>query len=111
MPVRLVAGLLCIAALAARGSALAHDENVYLSLQGGRSFTRLTDVREVGGSFEPGTTAEQPTLKDANLYGAKFGVYSRSGVLGLEGEVADGCDTAGRGSRLSAVTFPRWVGS
>ena len=87
MHVRLVAGLLCSAALAGSGSALAHDENVYFSVQGGRSFTKLTDIREVGGSFEPGTTAEQPSLKDANLYGAKFGVYSRTGVLGLEGEV------------------------
>lgn len=68
-------------------SALAHDENIYFAVQTGAAFTSLNNIRDVGGSFEEGTTADSPSLENSLFYGAKLGIYSRSGMLGLEAEM------------------------
>ena len=80
-----VLGALVIAVLSP--PAYAHDEHVYFTAQGGTGSAKSTDIRDVGGSFEPGTTGTDLSLDNSTLYGAKMGVYSRSGVLGLEAEV------------------------
>ena len=78
-------GVLVIAAQSV--PAHAHDEHIYFTAQGGMGSARSTDIRDVGGSYQSGTTGTDLGLKNPNFYGAKFGIYSRTGVLGLEGEV------------------------
>lgn len=66
----------------------AHDEVVYFSVMTGASLPgSYTSVENVGGSFEPGTTADDLDLDSSLIYGAKAGIYSKSGILGLETEV------------------------
>jgi opacity protein-like surface antigen len=65
----------------------AHDENVYFTAQAGTSSATMTGITNVGGSFEPGTTATDLSLKDSTLAGAKMGLYSRMGLFGVEAEV------------------------
>lgn len=68
--------------------ASAHDEVVYFTGQLGGSFPgSFTNIENVGGSFEPGTTSTDLNLKNSLLYGLKLGIYSKSGILGLETEV------------------------
>jgi len=80
-----VLGVLVIATLSP--PAYAHDEHVYFTAQGGTGSAEFHSIRDVGGSFESGTTGTDLSLENSSFYGAKMGVYSRSGVLGLEGEV------------------------
>lgn len=69
-------------------AAYAHDEVVYFSVMSGASLpVSYTNVENVGGSFESGTTADDLDLENSLLYGAKAGIYSKSGILGLETEV------------------------
>ena len=69
-------------------AAYAHDEVIYFSVMSGASLPgSYTNVENVGGSFEPGTTADDLDLENSLLYGAKAGIYSKSGILGLETEV------------------------
>jgi opacity protein-like surface antigen len=66
----------------------AHDEVLYFSGQVGGSFPdHFSSIDNVGGSFEPGTTASSLELQKSLLYGAKVGMYSKSGILGMESEV------------------------
>lgn len=82
----LVASMCALVFALSGNSAFADDENVYFTLQGGTSSASLKNIRDVGGSFEPGTTATEPGLNRSTLYGAKMGVFSRKGLLGLEAE-------------------------
>lgn len=66
--------------------AFAHDEYFYIGAQAGTTSASLNNIRDVGGSFEPGTTATEPDLDNSNLIGVKTGFYSRSGLLGTEVE-------------------------
>lgn len=85
---QLVAGLLSVLAVTFVSlPAFADDEYIYVTGQAGSSSTSLSDVRNVGGSFEPGTTASEPDLDNSTLLGAKMGFFSRKGLLGLEAEV------------------------
>jgi len=66
----------------------ADDEVVYFSAQAGWLFSgRLLNITDVGGSYEPGTTASDLDMKNSGMYGAKLGIYSRRGILGLETEI------------------------
>lgn len=66
----------------------ADDEVVYFSGQGGWVFNgKFSNINHVGGSFEPGTTASGLDLQKTGMYGAKMGIYSKRGILGLETEV------------------------
>jgi len=66
----------------------AHDEVAYVSVMSGAAFSgKFTNVDNVGGSFEPGTTATDLALENSVLYGVKAGIYPKSGILGLETEV------------------------
>lgn len=78
--------LLAVAALSLPASSFADDENIYFTAQTGRTFATSRNIHDVGGSFEPGTTATSLKLNDSTLVGAKMGIYSRRGLLGLEGE-------------------------
>lgn len=80
-----LSGLLAVGTLGL--PAYAHDETVYFTVQGGTSSASSKDIRDVGGSFEPGTTATNLSLDNSTLVGAKAGVYSRTGLLGIEAEV------------------------
>ena len=66
--------------------AFADDEYFYFTGQAGSSSASLSDIRDVGGSFEPGTTATEPDLENSTLLGAKMGFFSRKGILGTEVE-------------------------
>lgn len=66
----------------------ADDEVVYFSGQTGWLFNAdLSNITNVGGSYEPGTTASDLDMKNSSMYGAKLGIYSRRGILGLETEI------------------------
>jgi opacity protein-like surface antigen len=84
---QLVAGLLSVLAVTFVSlPAFADDEYIYLTGQVGSSSTSLSNVHNVGGSFEPGTTASAPDLDNSTLLGAKMGFFSRKGLLGTEVE-------------------------
>jgi opacity protein-like surface antigen len=69
-------------------TAFAHDEVVYFSGQVGKIFSaKLSDINNVGGSYEAGTTATDLDLKNSSMYGAKLGIYSKRGILALETEI------------------------
>ena len=83
-----LAALSCLLVIETLGlPAYAHDETVYFTVQGGTSSASSKNIRDVGGSFEPGTTATNLSLDNSTLVGAKAGVYSRTGLLGIEAEV------------------------
>lgn len=85
---RKLAALSCLLVIETLGlPAYAHDETVYFTVQGGTSSASSKNIRDVGGSFEPGTTATNLSLDNSTLVGAKAGVYSRTGLLGIEAEV------------------------
>jgi len=85
---RRIATLACLTLVAAVSApSLAHDENVYFTAQAGRSSATMEGISNVGGSFEPGTTASDLSLKDSNMIGLKAGLYSRMGLFGVEAEV------------------------
>jgi len=66
----------------------ADDEVVYFSAQAGWLFdAKLSHITGVSGSYEPGTTASDLNMKNSSMYGAKLGIYSRRGILGLETEI------------------------
>jgi len=66
----------------------ADDEVVYFSGQAGWLFNaKLSNITDVGGSYEPGTTASDLDMKNSSMYGAKLGIYSKRGILGLETEI------------------------
>jgi len=81
----MLAGLLVGLTLAV--SAWAHDENIYFTAQGGAASATMKNIHDVGGSFEPGTTASDLNLKDSAMVGLKAGLYSRMGLFGVEAEV------------------------
>lgn len=65
----------------------ADDEVVYFSGQIGSVIkAKLSDINNVGGSYQSGTTASDLKLKNSFMYGAKMGIYSKRGILALEAE-------------------------
>jgi len=76
-------------------TSFADDENIYFTAQAGRSSATSTNIHDVGGSFQPGTTATDLNLNDSTLVGAKMGIYSRRGLIGLEGEIFRSRPSAG----------------
>lgn len=87
MSTRSMVGALCVLTITFAGlPSFADDEYFYVGGQAGSSSASLGDIRDVGGSFEPGTTASEPDLKNSTLLGAKIGFFSRKGLLGTEME-------------------------
>jgi len=84
---RIAISMVLVIAAAWSAPSRAHDENVYFTGQVGTSSATMKGITDVGGSFEPGTTATDLSLKDSTLAGAKMGLYSRMGMFGVEAEV------------------------